>query len=273
MAVLGAFLAALGVADAFRDTHPHGISPARRYTALGAGLVTLIALFTAGGVTPATAIGLGIPLALLLAVWVLLDLITRAIGATAARSAAFLAVGAGITVALIFADDGSTAWPAWAPGPLTAFSPSQVVFVTGIALAQVTTANVLVRLILDAVKVPTKAGADRLRSGRVLGPMERLFIVGLGLAGNLTAAAVVVAAKGLLRFPELAASESSTRAAASPIIIQTSTGGEPGKGADPSPTVPAHDGPNPVTEYFLIGSFASWLLALAGLGLARLVLG
>ena len=36
-----------------------------------------------------------------------------------------------------------------------------------------------------------------------LGPLERLFILGLGLAGNLTAAAIVVAAKGLLRFPEL----------------------------------------------------------------------
>jgi hypothetical protein len=272
MAVLGAFLAALGVADAFRDTHPHGVSPARRYTALAAGLVTLVALLAAGGVSPTTGLSLGIPLALLLAVWILLDVITRAVGETVARSAAFLAVGAGIAVALFFADDSSAAWPAWAPGPLSAFSPSQVVFVTGIALAQVTTANVLVRLILDAVKVPTKAGTDRLRSGRVLGPMERLFIVGLGLAGNLTAAAVVVGAKGLLRFPELAASESSTRAAASPIIIQSSMG-EPGKGADTSPSVPAHQGPNPVTEYFLIGSFASWLLALAGLALARLVLG
>ena len=33
--------------------------------------------------------------------------------------------------------------------------------------------------------------------------MERVFIVGLGLAGQLTAASIVVAAKGLLRWPEL----------------------------------------------------------------------
>ena len=43
----------------------------------------------------------------------------------------------------------------------------------------------------------------QLKGGRVLGPMERVFVVALGALGDLTAAAVVVAAKGLLRFPEL----------------------------------------------------------------------
>jgi hypothetical protein len=63
--------------------------------------------------------------------------------------------------------------------------------------------------------------------------MERLFILVLAVAGELTAAAVVVAAKGLLRFPEL---QRSRRAA----------------------------GPTAVSEYFLIGSFASWLLGITG---------
>ena len=272
MAVLGAFLAALGVTDAFRDARPAGISPARRYAALAAGLLTLAALLGAGGVPAPAEIGLGITLALLLAVWTLLDVIARAIGDVAARSAALVAISAGITVALLFANDEPITWPDWLPGPLTHFPPSHVILVAGIALVQVTTANVLVRLILDAVNVPTKEGSDRLRSGRVLGPMERLFILGLGLAGNLTAAAVVVGAKGLLRFPELAASESSSRTT-SPIIIQSSAGADPGKTTQPRPTTEPHQGPNPVTEYFLIGSFASWLLALGGLGLARLVLG
>jgi hypothetical protein len=269
MIILGAFLAALGVTDAFRDTHPSGISARRRYTALAAGLATLIALLTASGAPVATKVGLGMSLALLLAVWALLDVITRAIGATAARYAAFLSIGAGITIALLLADDGSTAWPSWIPGPLSDFPPARVILVVGIALAQVTTANVLVRLILDAVNVPTKEGSDRLRSGRVLGPMERLFILGLGLAGNLTAAAVVVGAKGLLRFPELAASESSSRTP-SPIIVQSAAGNTPNQVVE---TQPVHQGPNPVTEYFLIGSFASWLIALAGLGLALLMFG
>ncbi|MGW2091112.1 hypothetical protein [Promicromonospora sukumoe] len=248
-----------------------GISPARRYTALAAGLLTLAALLAAGGTAAPTSIGIGITLAALVAVWTLFDVIASLAGKVVARSAAFLAITAGIAIALLFADNGATMWPAWVPGPLSEFPPARVILIGGIALGQVTTANVLVRLILDAVNVPTKEGSDRLRSGRVLGPMERLFIVGLGLAGNLTAAAVVVGAKGLLRFPELAASESSSRAA-SPIIIQTASGGDPSRVIEPVKTAPAHQGPNPVTEYFLIGSFASWLIALGGLGLAMLVL-
>ena len=47
--------------------------------------------------------------------------------------------------------------------------------------------------------------SDQLRGGRLLGPMERVLILGLGLAGQLTAAGLVIAAKGLIRFPELQA--------------------------------------------------------------------
>ena len=78
----------------------------------------------------------------------------------------------------------------------------------------------------------------RLKGGRLLGPMERVFIVGLGLAGEITAASVVVAAKGLLRWPELQAARAEGR-------------GGPGIHA--------------VTEYFLVGSFVSWMLALGSL--------
>lgn len=271
MAVLGAFLAALGVTDAIRDTSQGRVSPTRRYAALAAGLVTLGALLTAGGVPVATGVGVGVPLAILLVVWVHDGVVARAIGETPGLTAAFSAVGLGIVIALLFGDDGTAAWPSWVPGPLSELSISHVILVGGIALFQVATANLLVRLILEAVNVPSKEGSARLRSGRVLGPMERLFIVGLGLAGNLTAAAVVVGAKGLLRFPELAASEARGASGPPPIIIQAAGTEGSGKGADPEPTTPVDHGPNPVTEYFLIGSFASWLLALGGLGLAMLV--
>jgi hypothetical protein len=69
--------------------------------------------------------------------------------------------------------------------------------------------------------------------------MERLIIVGLGLAGTLTGATIVVAAKALLRFPELRPSD---------------------------PHHPA--GASDVTEYFLIGSFASWIVAFGCVALA-----
>ena len=109
----------------------------------------------------------------------------------------------------------------------------------GAVLSQISTGNIAVRLLLDAVGVPAVTNEKKLKGGRVLGPMERLFIVGLGLAGSLGAAAVVVAAKALLRYPELQRTE-------------------------------REEGPTDVSEYFLVGSFASWLLALTGLGVLAL---
>ena len=60
--------------------------------------------------------------------------------------------------------------------------------------------------------------------------VERLLILGLGIGGSLLGAAIVVAAKALLRFPEL----------------RVPRAGDPGYG-----------GASDVTEYFLVGSFAS----------------
>lgn len=125
------------------------------------------------------------------------------------------------------------------PGPLGGLSHELLLVWAGVLLTQLATANVLVRLLLDAVGVPAVDNEKTLKGGRMLGPMERLMVVGLGLAGELTAAGIVVAAKGLLRFPEL---QRGARA-----------------------------GPSDTTEYFLIGSFASWLIALGGVALCRLV--
>jgi hypothetical protein len=125
------------------------------------------------------------------------------------------------------------------PGPLGDVPLDLVVVWAGVLLVQLATANVLVRLLLDAVGVPAVDNEKTLKGGRMLGPMERLMVVGLGLAGELTAAGIVVAAKGLLRFPEL---QRGARA-----------------------------GPSDTTEYFLIGSFASWLVALGGVALCRVV--
>jgi hypothetical protein len=66
------------------------------------------------------------------------------------------------------------------------------------------------------------------------------LIVGLSLAGQLAAATAVVAAKGIIRFPEINARKVRD---------------EGGIGIDD------------ITEYFLIGSFASWIVALGGVAL------
>ena len=124
---------------------------------------------------------------------------------------------------------------------LQGLDPDRGLVLLGVVLLQLSTGNVLVRLVLAATHTvnPARDGtrgdpATRLKGGRLLGPMERLLIVALALAGQVTAATVVVAAKGLLRFPELQARREQERI-------------------------------HRLTEYFLVGSFASWLVSLGGL--------
>lgn len=146
-------------------------------------------------------------------------------------------------------DDGLLGeWVQQVPLAGGAVPAATVLLVAAALLAQLSTANIVVRLVLASVGALKPVGqpqaSDQLRGGRLLGPMERLLILGLGLAGQPTAAGLVIAAKGLIRFPEL-------QAQARWGLSRTGAGGEPGI--------------DEITEYFLIGSFVSWLFALASL--------
>ena len=154
-----------------------------------------------------------------------------------ARVVGFVGLGGGVVLSLL-AGDAVEAPSRVVSGPLGELAPETLLLGAGVLLVQLSTANVLVRLVLDAVGVPASDNEKSLKGGRLLGPMERLLITGLGMAGQLTAAGLVVAAKGLLRFPELQRG--------------------------------ARSGASDITEYFLIGSFASWLLALGGVALMQL---
>lgn len=109
------------------------------------------------------------------------------------------------------------------------------------------TGNRIVLLVLAAAKDSEgKEGgreedgeSELLKGGRFLGPMERLIVTASILSGNLAGAGFVIAAKGLLRFPEISRSGAKT-------------------------------GIDELTEYFLVGTFTSVLIAVA---LGILVLG
>jgi hypothetical protein len=153
-----------------------------------------------------------------------------------------------IVLAPAAADAGGLLGDWLARDPLPVFSgmdADRLLLLIGLALVQLSTGNVLVRLVLSVTGTmsPAQHGTSgdpelRLKGGRLLGPMERLVILGLGLAGQLTAAGIVIAAKGLLRFPELQSRTEQER------IHQ-------------------------LTEYFLVGSFVSWLIPLTSLVLLR----
>jgi hypothetical protein len=252
LVLLGVWLAALGICDLGRASHDT-VGHLRRAGCLAAGWLVLLVGIVA--VHPGTgwALLLLALLGSLLTSWLVAsDAALGPAGAgrrrTRSRRVAFASVLAGTAVSVlgVQALGRVPGWPTWVDRTLPAQWPVPGVAVAlGVVTVQLATVNILVRLLLDAVGVPATTNEKQLKGGRILGPMERVFIVGLGAVGAPTAAAVVVAAKGLLRFPEL----------------QRAQRGHPARdGASP-------DGPSDVTEYFLIGSFASWLLALGGAAL------
>ncbi|MSS84038.1 hypothetical protein FYJ24_04510 [Actinomycetaceae bacterium WB03_NA08] len=69
---------------------------------------------------------------------------------------------------------------------------------------------------------------DSLKGGRIIGPLERVLLVVLGVSGGSALAVALIAAKGVIRFPEISADKKNGSKA----------------------------------EEFLIGSFVSWGVAL-----------
>lgn len=122
-------------------------------------------------------------------------------------------------------------------------SASEVTFAVGVALWLGPTANGVVRAVLSAAGADPGSSEQKLRGGRIIGILERWMIFGFMLGGAPTAAAILVSAKSILRFPELneKASQDAGDGAGTPLNI--------------------------VTEYLLLGSLVSWILALAPVAL------
>ncbi len=114
--------------------------------------------------------------------------------------------------------------------------PVSLAAVIAIAILLTGPANWLVRQLLVTIRAVPTGGVEG--AGRWIGILERLLIFLLVMGDEAGAAALVVAAKAILRFPEISGDE---------------------------PHLPA--------EYVLVGSLASWLLAVGGGLAARGLLG
>ena len=236
--ILGAWLFAIGACDLLRAARDV-TSPRRRWVVSALGVVLLAGAGVVIGFDAAWWASIGVLWMASLVGWVVtssLALHPDSSHHAAWRVAAFVSIGVPLLVQVFLWDTGPSLPEVpdrWQDTLLGQVGPARLVLFAAVGLFELSTSNILVRLLLDAIGVPAASHEGDLKGGRLLGPMERVFILVLAVAGELTAAAVVAAAKGLLRFPELQRSRTE-------------------------------EGPTAVSEYFLIGSFASWLLAVLG---------
>ncbi|MFJ6418122.1 hypothetical protein [Paeniglutamicibacter sp. NPDC091659] len=132
-----------------------------------------------------------------------------------------------------------TVAPEWIRGiPL-----SSILVAVGVGLFLIESSNIVVRSALRPGTIRRRGARGEapvrlpdLRGGRLIGPLERLGLLTLTLAGMFTIVGALIAAKGIVRFPEI------------------SNDGATGSKA----------------EYFLVGSLFSWGLSLLGVGLIRI---
>ncbi len=131
--------------------------------------------------------------------------------------------------------------------PLGAISLGAATLIFGSFVFLIESGNVIVRATLnradaddaaEAHAVPASAPSGGhasgapvgrpLKGGRIIGPLERILVFALSLASAFTLLAAILAAKGIVRFPEISKDEKGGNAA----------------------------------EYFLVGSLVSWVTAL-----------
>jgi hypothetical protein len=257
---LGIVLLALGLADLVAG----GLagSPAsfpRAITGIGVAFSAALLVSLALGLSGLTAAQITALSALAASAWILPRVTHRL---SQARAQTALGALAGFMILGVFLSG------VWAAGPASSFGSmlenlpyarlahlgqQKFVLLTGVLVVLTATGNGFVRAVLAIAGTTAQASEQKLRGGRIIGPIERILIFGMAVAGYPTAAALIVSAKSILRFPELSRVASDDRA------------GFADNGIDAHPESPRgdHPGIDSLTEYFLLGSLASWLIALA----------
>ncbi|WBL20047.1 hypothetical protein [Citricoccus sp. NR2] len=137
---------------------------------------------------------------------------------------------------------------AWLDLELLEVQPPTALLWLAVVLFLTQTGNRITRAILELSgrSVAGAAGgsvpASTLKGGRVIGPLERIFITVLALVGAYHVVAALMAAKGIVRFPEISAEAKRAEERREDEAAGTVASGTK-------------------AEEFLVGSLASWGLA------------
>ena len=270
MIELGLALLAVGIGDLVSGGLGGDVASWRRALA---GTGTAVVAAGAGSWWTGVTVGAGTPAVVLAAFVATLGWSLARVPTSRGRRPRLALVGLGAPLAVLAVLSGrwpseggapAAAWLAGLPFPaLAGIDVGRFCLFVGTATALLATANGVVRVVLEIAGTPVERSAQRLRGGRLIGPLERLMIFGLAVAGEPTAAALIVSAKSLLRFPEISRVSAEGRAGAE---------AEAATGTDDERAAPAPTGVlevDYVTEYFLLGSLTSWVLALVAVPLLR----
>ena len=245
MTVLGVILIAIGGGDILRVLTPRSWKAPARIVTLGIYCLTVLAVATATAVIPWWQAVVAVP-------GIVAWFFTLQIGpalvpsyrllASPRRRAAMVLLFLLLTGLAVLTAELTTG-PIFSSAPLVGrFSAETLVLAGGLTLFLGVSSNALVRA---ALKRDTAALGDvpaeptaQLKGGRWIGPLERLTLAWLLIFGAYPVAAGLIAAKGIVRFPEIQADQQHGNRA----------------------------------EYFLVGSFVSWALATGAAGLLHLTL-
>lgn len=247
MIVTALVLIAVGTADLIRQF----VVPRWRRLGLAIAGVAVIVLSVFAGAWPA-----GVLAVALAAAWVWLLPTHSAARARFWPAIGLAAICGGFVAVLGSRHDAGLLGGVWSfPSPLGTLSLDKALLTIGVVLFLLESANIIVRTALtdemtrdelthdaatmDAPATPSaNAGGEAstvlaqpkktLKGGRLIGPLERVLVFTLTLSGIYTILAAILAAKGIVRFPEI-----------------------------------SRDGDGNRAEYFLVGSMVSWVIALA----------
>lgn len=204
MILLALLLATVGTADLVR---PENRAPSRVQAAAAAVVAAVVLVLLATGLAIGAIAWLVVPLVLAFVVGWMLFAPVGIVQTDRPWPVAGLVAAALVALAVpqpTVGDGWLVRWYAGLDLPsLADVSVEQFVLGAACVVYLVESANIVVRLMLIGTGPSVMATENTLQGGRILGPIERVFVLGMALAGQFAALSVVVAAKGILRFPEI----------------------------------------------------------------------